>query len=164
MKTRRLPRCSRKHHQSHKQASTLNFIKEQTEAIQQASSGAQTEKPKSRPSQGDGEAEQVSVAPDVETGSAEPEQLHPYEIAKEVVVSLRLMKLAKAIKNTMKLQFEKRVSKLETDDQRAINTIVNAYFDHVEDKLEQVSLDNHCEDILAEMSERIVQPADGALL
>ncbi|MEP4806005.1 MAG: hypothetical protein ABJZ69_16470 [Hyphomicrobiales bacterium] len=139
------------------------LIKEQTEAIQQASSGAQTEKPKSRPSQGDGEADPVSVSDAAETGSAEPQELFPYEIAKELIASLQSLKTPKAVSNTWKVQFEGRAAQLEQEDRIDIKTIVESYSKHLEGKLEKIALDNFIEDTLAGMSERIVQPADEKL-
>ena len=144
-----------------------DFVQQQTEEIQ---NGAQAQPetieatPKSPHPLGDEEAAPDNVGDSVESGAAEPERLFPYEIAKELIASMQMAKTVKAVQNTWKLQFEERVAKLDKDDRNDIASIADNFKAFANEKIEQIALDNFCEETLAIMSERIVQPADGALL
>lgn len=144
-----------------------DFVEEQTRAIKDApqDEADPIEETKQSPrSPGDGEAEPDSVASNTgDTGSAEPKQLYPYNIAQELIASLKALKTEKQISNTWSLQFEKRAEQLDSDDRRDMTEITKTFVDFVAGKVDQVGLDNLCEDLLAEISERQVQPADEAV-
>ena len=115
---------------------------------------------KSPTSQGDGEAEPESDTSSAGSGSADPQKLYPHNIAKELIASLKLLKSERAISNTWHLQFEDRVARLDEDDRSDIAEIANSFSGFVTGKVEKVALENQCEDLLAQIAERAVEPGD----
>ena len=126
-----------------------DFVQQQTSAIQsepQPEPEPIEETPQSLPS-------------DTESGSAEPEQLFPHKVAQELIASLKALENEKQISNTWHLQFEKRAEQMVTDDRRDLTEITKTFIDFTAGKVDQVALDNLCDDLLAEIFERNDQPA-----
>lgn len=99
------------------------------------------------------QTEAIQNAPEAETEPAIGDE-SPIAVALEMIASFKALQSEAQVDKTWKLQFEKRVEAMDPDDRNDLTEIAQNFSWFAAGEVDQIALDNFCEDVLAMMQER----------